>query len=211
MTPTDTILPDAGPHTRRAAQILGSLGLALAIACGGGEEGAPAEGAAAGAQAAPGAGSGNGEEAPRVRGAAEVLRENPCVFEARAMISEELHKNQRYQDQLQLLESGTRRCPDTLEIQNDFAYVLATVPQDELRDGKRALEIAKQVVAKHPEDPAYLDTLAAAYAETGAFDEAVKYSEQAIAQLEKLEAPDEMLAVFKAHRDSFAAGKPIRE
>ncbi len=194
------------PRTRLATGLC-SLSLALALACGGGDEPGESHGAA---PEAPVAGAAAGDQ-PRVRGAAEVLREDPCVVEARAMISEALHSAKKYQEQLKLLEGGTKSCPDKLEYQNDFAYVLATVPDDSLRDGKRALEIAKQIVAAQPEDPAYLDTLAAAYAEVGEFDAALKSADAALAALEKQQARAEVVAVFKGHRDAFAAKQPIRE
>ena len=62
-----------------------------------------------------------------------------------------------------------------------LAWVLATSPVDKLRDGKRAVELAKQAVeltgGKQAE---FHDTLAAAYAEAGQFDEAVRSQERAL-------------------------------
>ena len=65
--------------------------------------------------------------------------------------------------------------------QNNLAWVLATCPDASLRDGKRAMDLARQAEqlsgGNHPE---ILDTLAAAYAEAGRFGEAVETAKRAL-------------------------------
>ena len=64
---------------------------------------------------------------------------------------------------------------------NNFAWVLATSPDDEVRDGKRSIELAtKAAELTSYTVPHILSTLAAAYAETGDFDEAKKWSQKSI-------------------------------
>ena len=63
---------------------------------------------------------------------------------------------------------------------NEWAWMLATSADDERRDGKRAVELAttaSQILQYNR--PRVLNTLAAAYAESGDFDSAVKWSEKA--------------------------------
>jgi tetratricopeptide (TPR) repeat protein len=62
---------------------------------------------------------------------------------------------------------------------NALAWLLATCPDRRVRDGKRAVEAASAAVARD-KDPNYLDTLAAAQAEAGRFDEAVISQERAV-------------------------------
>ena len=56
---------------------------------------------------------------------------------------------------------------------NNLAWILATCEDEKFRDGKKALIYAKIAVDLNP-SPANLSTLAAAYAESNIFEEAVK-------------------------------------
>lgn len=63
---------------------------------------------------------------------------------------------------------------------NNLAWVLATDPRDEIRDGPRAVELARRACELSDwKDPVTLDTLAAAYAEVGAWEKAVETQERA--------------------------------
>ena len=65
---------------------------------------------------------------------------------------------------------------------NDAAYALATSPDSRLRDGPRAVELARRAAAGSGEGlPNVLDTLAVAYAETGDFALAREAAHRAIA------------------------------
>ena len=67
---------------------------------------------------------------------------------------------------------------------NELAWFLATCEDSALRDGVEAVKLAeKAVAATQRKDPMYLDTLAAAYAETGDFARAVRTQKEAIALL----------------------------
>ena len=90
---------------------------------------------------------------------------------------------------------------------NNFAWVLATSPLDEVRDGKRAIELATKACELTDHKQGHiLSTLGAAYAETGDFETAKKWSRQAI----ELGTPDQKEAL-KKELESYEAGKPVRE
>ncbi len=65
--------------------------------------------------------------------------------------------------------------------QNDLAWILATCSDASLRDGPKAVELAQRAVKLSAGvAPQILDTLAAAYAETGRFPEAVATARRAL-------------------------------
>ena len=71
--------------------------------------------------------------------------------------------------------------PQSAERRNDLAWMLATAADPTLRDGPRALELARGAVeAAGRQDPDLLDTLAAAQANAGAFDAAQATAAQAL-------------------------------
>jgi tetratricopeptide (TPR) repeat protein len=65
---------------------------------------------------------------------------------------------------------------------NDLAWVLGTAPEASVRDGKEAVRLAELAVQEIGEErkAAVLDTLAAAYAEAGRFEQAVTTAREAI-------------------------------
>lgn len=65
---------------------------------------------------------------------------------------------------------------------NDYAWLLATSKTDALRNGTLALDQAKKAVAAEP-SAAFLDTLAAAYAELGNFEQAIATQREALASI----------------------------
>ena len=97
---------------------------------------------------------------------------------------------------------------DSPQANNDYAWMLATHPQTDLRDGELAVTLARRAVEKQP-TAAYLDTLAAAYAEVGRFAEAVTTQQAALELVEETE--DALRAELNSHLVAYEAGKPWRE
>jgi serine/threonine protein kinase/tetratricopeptide (TPR) repeat protein len=88
----------------------------------------------------------------------------------------ELAEWQRKEAYRQAAEAGD---PSAL---NALAWLLATCPSPEVRDGRSAVTFAEKAVAgTQRKDAAMLDTLAAAYAEAGDFAKAVSVQQEAIA------------------------------
>jgi hypothetical protein len=94
---------------------------------------------------------------------------------------------------------------------NDLAWLLATDPHAEIRRGAEAVQLADRACAlTRDQEPVFLGTLAAAYAETGDFDKAVLVGQKAhdLALAQGLKASAEtnlqLVALYRAH-------KPFRE
>jgi tetratricopeptide (TPR) repeat protein len=78
-------------------------------------------------------------------------------------------------------EKAVRLSPSDYDALISFGWFQATCPEDSLRNGKEALEKSKRACQlSHWQDARAVDNLAAAYAEIGDFDDAVKYQTQAI-------------------------------
>jgi TPR repeat protein len=91
---------------------------------------------------------------------------------------------------------------------NDAAWLLATSPEPGLRDGTNAVILAERAASvTNRKDPGILDTLAAAYAETGQFEKAAKAESDAIeVSTEEGEKKD-----FTNRLALYRAGSPYRE
>jgi protein O-mannosyl-transferase len=73
--------------------------------------------------------------------------------------------------------------PDHLFALNDLAWLLATTPDSRFRDGPEAVRLAEKACQlSNYEKTLVVGTLAAAYAEDGRFDDAVKTAQKAVAQ-----------------------------
>jgi len=93
-----------------------------------------------------------------------------------------------------------------VESANNFAWLLATCPDDSIRDGKLAVELAEKVYSRSP-GIATADTLAAAYAESGDFAKAVETQKKVLALAQRIGDPE---AVFAARLAEYETGKPHR-
>jgi TPR repeat protein len=98
-----------------------------------------------------------------------------------------------------------------LQARSNLAWVLATCPSDAARDGQRALKIIQPLIkGKQRDNPSLLDTLAAALAETGQFEQAIAIQQQALALLEKQAAPGQRGERFNARLQSYRNHRPWR-
>jgi tetratricopeptide (TPR) repeat protein len=97
---------------------------------------------------------------------------------------------------------------DSVTCLNDAAWLLATSPDEEARNGKMSLRLARKACARtNWVHPPLLDTLAAACAECGRFEQAVVRQEKALELLPpSSELQEEMEARLQLYRDK----KPYR-
>ncbi|HKP05154.1 MAG TPA: tetratricopeptide repeat protein [Chthoniobacterales bacterium] len=88
---------------------------------------------------------------------------------------------------------------------NAAAWFFATCPDKACRDGKRAVDLAtKACEMREWKDPEILDTLAAAFAEVGDFDQAIKRQSEALKLHEKSDdigaGMQKRMALFEKHQ-----------
>jgi len=100
---------------------------------------------------------------------------------------------------------------------NNLAWILATSPDDELRNGTKAAGLAERACElSHDREPQFLGTLAAAYAEAGRFDDAIAAAQKAVTLAGKNHEPElrqknaDLLELYRAHRPYHEAASPVQ-
>lgn len=107
------------------------------------------------------------------------------------------------------LEKALAINPEDDGVLNNLAWLLATSPEDNLRDGKRAITLAtKACEVTEWKEAHVISTLAAGYAETGDFDSAKRFSQQAIEAGSDVE---EVKKQLEKELESYQKGQPWRE
>ena len=92
---------------------------------------------------------------------------------------------------------------------HSLSWILATCPDDSVRDGAKAVRYAiRACELTEWENAEYLDTLAAAYAEAGDFLAAVKWQKKAMQPLG--ESEDRTRTRFQSRLELYRAKKPYR-
>jgi tetratricopeptide (TPR) repeat protein len=114
---------------------------------------------------------------------------DPGDFLSRYILGQVLEQQGRHAEAEQAYLGAIKAQPAFVPARGSLAWLLATCPDEKARDGKRAAEYATTACEQTGwKDPLCLDTLAAAYAETGQFEEAVRF------QIRALEVEDLMLS-----------------
>ena len=101
--------------------------------------------------------------------------------------------------------------PDYADAQNNLAHVLATCPDASLRNGAEAVKLARQAnEATGGGNPIILSTLAAAYAETGDFSDAVNTAQRAL-ELVNSQSNAPLADLLRTQIALYKAGMPFRD
>jgi Tfp pilus assembly protein PilF len=141
----------------------------------------------------------------------EALRQDRSIVEAallRANINARIGKYADALKEYNYLVSLHPKKVTLARVLSDRAWFYATCPNASFRNGQQAVKDAKaacSIMVWQDED--MIDTLAAAYAETGDFNSAVQYAAQALAV--KAISP-ETSKLFQHHLALFQQRKPIR-
>ncbi len=130
------------------------------------------------------------EAAEHYRRAVEL---RPGMARAHYLLGNTLNAQGRRTDAKAELEAALRLDPESPFAMNDLAWILAAAPEPALRDGPRAVELARRACwLTEFKEPLFIGTLAASYAEAGRFEDAVETARKAAAVAEA--AGDKKLA-----------------
>jgi tetratricopeptide (TPR) repeat protein len=106
-------------------------------------------------------------------------------------------------------EQAIKSWPNDVLALRGLAWVLATCPEDRIRDGKRAVELAKRACELCSGELATcIETLAAAYAEAGEFEAASNTQRKAIGMLS---TKDPLMETYRSRLALYVRHKPYRE
>lgn len=142
----------------------------------------------------------------------EIFRLSPCYVLRRKELIRTLTSLRRYGELLEVLEATTTRCAYDVRTQNNYAWALATIPEESLRDGAKAVAIAEKALRSlERPDPLLLDTLSAAQAEMGNFQAARQTVDEALRLLAAASTPRSVVEEIEAHRRAYEKGEPVRD
>jgi tetratricopeptide (TPR) repeat protein len=130
---------------------------------------------------------------------------------ARSLMGGVLMAQGNHEAAIEAFRDALRLNPDLPGALRNLAWILATCPKPELRNGAEAVRLAEHVNHLSPQpDPRMLEALDVALAEAGRFDDAIKTAEQ-VRQLAGADG-DANTAKRAAQRlELYRAGKPFHE
>jgi len=100
--------------------------------------------------------------------------------------------------------------PDDGTVMATLAWILATSPEERVRNGKEALRFARAAEDRLGKTPSVLDVLAAAYAEESLFEMAVQTAEEALKLGTKLAPGTADVQGIRERLELYRRGKPFR-
>jgi Flp pilus assembly protein TadD len=138
-----------------------------------------------------------------------VLR--PDRTEARSELHRALLALINSSDAAKLLHQAASSIPDSTVALDELAWVFATHPSEELRDGHEAVRLAEHACALTKRtNPILLATLATAYAESGNFSEAIDTIQESISKARSSKNAD-AIALGEKFLGFFQSNNPIRQ
>jgi len=132
---------------------------------------------------------------------------SPILVEAHVLLGSSYERVGDLRSAVQCYDRALVLEPAHILANNNLAWLLATARNPDLRDGERAVELARQSVAML-RVPATLDTLAAALAEAGRFEEALTVLEEAIGSNQN--QPTIPVDELEARRKIYQSGRAYR-
>ncbi|HEV3100025.1 MAG TPA: tetratricopeptide repeat protein, partial [Candidatus Udaeobacter sp.] len=140
----------------------------------------------------------------------EALRIRPNDTDAQNNLGLALLQNGDPKRAVAHFEKALEINPGHMNAEVNLAWVLATSPDDSTRNGTRAVELAEDVLNRSGHANAIvLRTLAAAYAETGRFSDAITTAQQAI-EICRAIGNEGLIVDLQRNIESYRANQPLR-
>jgi len=138
----------------------------------------------------------------------------PDRVEAQVGLATALIRAGRFIEAREALEKSLAELPTATAPKNLLARLLATCPDAAVRDAERALELA-QAAFDAEQSAEHAETVAMAQAELGRFDDAARWQERAIEQMEKGAGDGEAdrlspLGTARRRLDGYRKGEAVR-
>jgi tetratricopeptide (TPR) repeat protein len=141
----------------------------------------------------------------------QAIRINPRSADAYAELGLACFKKAEIKDAIEAWQKSLEIKPDQLYVLNNLAWLLATSPDAALRNGAKAVALAKQAGQLGGDgNPMMLHTLAAAYAETGDYGLAAATARRGL-ELAKGQKNGALVATLQREIQLYQADKPVRE
>ena len=147
-----------------------------------------------------------GQKSEALEQFAKVLAIDPDDFPANYHSGVVLLALERRAESLKHFRASLKRSPDHGGAHHGISWIMATAPEDELRNGKRAIDHARRALVKNQRNPFMVDGLAAAHAEAGEFVAAVNWQQEAV----KMVSGNTKIA-FEKRLEKYQQNLPHRE
>jgi tetratricopeptide (TPR) repeat protein len=141
----------------------------------------------------------------------KVLQINPDFARAHNNLGQALLQKGKVEEAIKQFQKALQIHPDFPGAQNNLAWVLATCPRASLRNGNQAVALAERAnQLTGNENPSFLGTLAAAYAEAGQFGDAIRSTQEAM-KLAQAAGRQDFVAQLNSELKLYSAGLPFRQ
>jgi tetratricopeptide (TPR) repeat protein len=140
---------------------------------------------------------------------ARIISIAPGIVEARLGQALALVSMGRYREARDLLAEALKVQANQPALGEALARVLAAAPDDQVRDGRRAVSVMQELVEGQP-SPEVIEAMAIAYAEVGEYQQAVAWQRRAIGAAERAGRDSHSVKQMTENLRLFEQGKPCR-
>ncbi len=141
----------------------------------------------------------------------QCLQTDPAFASACNALVDLALEDKQFDEAEALLRTGLNHAPKAAVLANALAWLLATAPQARQRNGDEAVRLAEAACeATQSRNAAYLDTLAAAYAEAGRYGKAIETQQLAI-RLAREAGDTRTVTAYEGRLRLYQTDRPFRQ